>query len=342
MLTRVAAYIWVLGAVSVVAGCGKSEDGADPIPKAELPTRAASALCDSMSSCCSKSGYAFDSAGCKQYQSAEIAQNLAEYDPAKVAYDAQAAGDCLEAIASHSACGDFDEDDAPACERVFLGKLAPGALCSNSQECRREPGQYVYCTSSDGLAPEVCTVESPSPGTTLGRGQAGDSCIISCNDDNCFGPGAPTEPAPGPGAAPIPAPDPVACYRTDGLFCDAGMCAPLIAVGQPCTSYEACRGEAFCNFNTQVCTAPLPNGEACEGDSQCQSGACNDAPPSSDPLAPFQVCAPAGTVSAADCAEDFSTPPDSTDPGSSSDPGSMSGDPAVPPSGPMPTPTPAP
>ncbi len=63
-------------------------------------------------------------------------------------------------------------------------------------------------------------------------------------------------------------------------YCDAGVCAPLVATGQPCTSSEQCsyRGAGVgCDyFDTWTCLGALrANGEPCAAALECQSGLCN-------------------------------------------------------------------
>lgn len=329
MGSRVAAWMCAWAALSVV-GCGKSVGGAEPIPQAELPKRVANLLCDSLAGCCKSSGFPVDLAACKAAYTAELRDDLTDDDQRRVHYDAQAAGDCLAAVASNIQCGEVDDDDAPACERIFVGSVALGQPCDGSRECAPVAGRSVYCESDDGVSPAVCTASSA---ITPPHGKAGDACSITCfESDSCAVGDAPV-PLPGPGGVPEPQTDPVACYRTDGVFCDAGRYAPLVAVGEVCDGYEACRGTAFCNFNTRLCTAPQPNGSPCESNDNCQSAHCggevggNVADPASG--AP-QVCISATAVSLGRCesASSMNPPPDSTEPGDdTTDPGTGAGTP---------------
>lgn len=61
----------------------------------------------------------------------------------------------------------------------------------------------------------------------------------------------------------------------DGLVCEAGKCEKPRALGAPCSAFFPCRaGEAYCEPMTLVCTALVPNGEACTFDFQCAGGLC--------------------------------------------------------------------
>lgn len=293
---------WVgwIGMSVVVVACGKSEGGPAPVSLEQLPARVAAMMCEGRGGCCERSGFTFDVAGCKQERVAEIEQELVELDTANVDYDATAAGECLEALEAGSSCGEFDGDDAEACDRVFRGKLAPGQPCTSSQECRREPGQSVSCYSEDGIQPELCTVFDG--GMPSRHGKLGEACFTTCfENDDCSGSAA--VPAPGPG---VPAPaDPAACYRSDGLWCDysraSPTCARLLPLGQACTGYESCAGKAFCATDTSVCSAPRANGQPCSADRECQSGNCSDTPPAAGPTVSEAVCVAEERLTADEC-----------------------------------------
>ena len=60
------------------------------------------------------------------------------YDPKNVSYDAQAAGDCLDRISGKLKCGSSDGTaEVEVCNRVFNGKLKPGATCKSRMESER-------------------------------------------------------------------------------------------------------------------------------------------------------------------------------------------------------------
>jgi hypothetical protein len=299
---------WI-GVSAVLVACGKSEGGPDPVSRDQLPARAAALACEGLSGCCQRSGFMFDVAACKQEYTAELEQNIAELDTANVDYDAVAAGECLDALDAHSFCGEFDDDDAEACERIFRGKLALGQPCSSSQECRREPGQSVGCNSEDGIEPQVCT--RYDDGGSSRHGKEGEACYTTCFEgDDCSTGSVPVPaPAPGPGV-PAPAPvDPAACYRTDGLWCNFGIasprCARLLPLGEECTSYDSCAGKAFCASDTGVCSAPRANGARCSAADECQSGHCSYDGPSGAPEPVESYCVAEEPITAEECTVDF-------------------------------------
>jgi hypothetical protein len=305
-------WLLVLGAAGLLAGCGKSEgNAATPVQQSQLPTKVADLLCDSLAGCCQSQGFAFDSDACKTGYVAELEDSLSEYDPQKVTYDAQAAGDCLAAAQASTQCGEI-EDDVPACERVFRGLVAVGQPCSESRECQQPDGKRVSCASEDGLDAAVCTLVTD---TVARHGKLGEACFTTCfDDDDC---GFAVAPTPVGEAAPAPGSEPAVCYRNEGLFCDAGVCAELAPVDSPCLDYSACAGDAFCDFNTQLCTAPRANGEPCESGNECQSKHCVDSLGSAaDPGTGLtqQICASRSAVSAEQCANDFMPDPQPTEP----------------------------
>jgi hypothetical protein len=314
MGSRVTALVWVWAALSVV-GCGKSDGGSDPIPQADLPKRVADLVCDSTAGCCRSGGFPIDVAACKAGYTAELQAGLADNLERGVRYDATAAGDCLAAAASNIVCGEVNEAATPACKRIFVGTAAPGQPCTSSRECAPVAGRTVRCGSDDGLSPEVCTANSND---TTPHGKSGEACTSTCSDDNSCDFASTPVPLPGPGGVPEPQPAPVACYLTDGLFCNSGHCAPLLAVGEACLDYEACRGTAFCNFNTGLCTAPQPNGSPCDSSRDCQSNNCANDGPVADPASGANgVCVSATAVTAAQCTRASTrNQPDSTEPGS--------------------------
>jgi hypothetical protein len=302
-------WFLLLGAAGLFVGCGKSEGGAAPVSESELPSKVASLLCRSMADCCQSEGFAFDSDACRAGYLMEVKESLNDYDPQKVTYDEQAAGECLAAAEVSIRCGEV-EDDIPACERIFHGNVALGEPCGESRECQQPDGKRVTCTSEDGFSAQVCTVLGD---TVTPHAKLGEACFTTCfEDEDCGG----AAPVPAGGEEPLPTTEPAACYRDEGLFCDVGTCAKLVALGGPCTDYSSCAGDAFCDFNSQVCTAPRANGEPCEGSNECQSGRCVDSLAGlADPGTPSQpLCASRTSVSAEQCENDFMPDPQPTEP----------------------------
>lgn len=297
MSSRFAGWVYVLGAASLLGGCGKAEGAGEPIPRTELAARASSLFCGSLANCCKTSGLAFDSASCQAAQAARIEKSLADELEQRVTYDAQAAGECLAELSTALHCGDVRNDPA-ACDRIFVGQVALGMPCNSRQECAPVSGQELGCQSVGDGSVRVCVARAREVPL---RGKAGDLCSNSCADpETCL-----LVETPGPGNVPTPARNQVACYRTDNLYCDGARCSPLLAEGQRCDDFAACGGSTFCSSRTGQCTAPQPDGAPCDGDGECRSGTCGDAPdvaaPSSGP-----VCV-AG-VREAECSQSFMEP----------------------------------
>jgi hypothetical protein len=291
-----------------LVGCGKSE-GSGPVPRGELGSRLAAVVCESVASCCKNGGHPFDKAGCQSSFGAELDSNIAEISTTRVDYDAEAGGDCIDAIAATIQCGDLESAASVACERVFRGKVAAGQPCEDSNECQHADGEHSSCTGG------VCTPRKAAP-----HGKAGEACAYTCDadDSSCS---VYLEPTPvGSGEPPVPT---VACYQADGLFCDSGSCQPLVALGGACADSSACKPGAFCDFDARVCASLKADGASCSSDSDCQSDNCandngSDAP-SIEPVA--RHCAARNVASADTCSEDFddddddaSTPPPQTAP----------------------------
>lgn len=311
MGSRAAAWVCAWAALAVVS-CGKSEGGTEPIPRADLPSRVASLLCESMASCCQGSGFPLSTPACKAARTAELQAEFNDHQQ-HMRYDAQAAGDCLAAAASTIVCGQFGED-SPACERVFVADVALGQPCSSSRECASVAGQSVFCASDDEVSPAVC-MGGASVNTAAPHGKVGEACFGTCFEGDSCDIQTAIAPAPVPGG-PLPQPAVVACYRVDGLYCDIGHCAPLLTLGEVCAASDACRDGIFCNFDTHLCTAPQPDGSPCDSDAGCQSQRC-DLVAGDQATETTEFCVAATHVTAAQCERAAATgaPPDATTPG---------------------------
>lgn len=270
MTSRVIGWLLVSLGCACFGGC--KSDEADAISRADLPARYAELLCGSLAPCCRQVGFAFNAANCKAEVAADLERNWSEYDSTEVSYDAQAAGDCLAAFTLECGRSTVDEDDVPACSRVFQGKLVLGQACESDTECKGSSNGSVAC-EEDGTFNQVCTASSSR--TDLTHAKAGEACALTCEaPGSCSDFVSPGDPVPGAPTA--------ACYRSDKLYCGFGStCKPLVGIGQACENYGACAGNAFCDnpgvLGAQgVCTAPRPDGDPCQGYDECQSGYCKE------------------------------------------------------------------
>lgn len=262
---------WVIA--MCVGACGKSA-GNGAVSQQEWPGKVAALQCESLSACCSQQGFAFDTAGCKSLITEQVQEELDDELRPSVAYDAEAAGECLASV--RVACGDFVGDNSSACGRILVGSLSPGEACISSTQCRPPEQGSAYC---DG----VCVASGPAP-----HGKLGQACSFTCQGDDgeCS-----DSPSVG-GAPPL-----VACYTREGFYCAFGggaelpdNCQPLVPVGQPCSGTDLCAEDAFCATGG-LCTLLFADGAACDVQEQCQSGTCRGS-----------VCGGAPTVEQDDCA----------------------------------------
>jgi len=62
-----------------------------------------------------------------------------------------------------------------------------------------------------------------------------------------------------------------------GLFCNVGMCAPLLSSGQACAATAQCQTGLFCDLaaTAPTCTALHETGQACTSNASCASNKCN-------------------------------------------------------------------
>lgn len=295
------AWLGLVG-VALLGACGKSQSGSEPVTLEQLPGSIASVACESLARCCSSSGHAFDIVTCKRTLSADFEQELTRESSARVRYDADAAGACLDAITANTHCGDIETGNSSACERIFNGTLPLGAECEGDDECREDPGQDVSCYSEFELGPRVCTLEQTTTITPVRHGKQGESCVGTCAEGDCDG--SIPVPAVNSGGSASMSGEVVLCHRREGLWCSGGTCQRLAEVGSRCDSFDSCVGDAFCAFDSGRCTARRANGQPCNSENECQSGNCAgpDAPSNLNPggTAPTR-CAPANQVGAAQC-----------------------------------------
>jgi hypothetical protein len=219
------------------------------VPKEQLSTRIAAAVCDGIAPCCQSQGFAYDPARCKSTLTTLYEEELVQdANLPGVNYDANAAGVCLEWI--QSVVRSCYATEAPAeCDRMFVGSLAPGSACQSSIQCLAPPGGEADCMNG------VCQQEP--------RAKLGEPCAMTCTDvsgdTSCqfFGTGS--------GAS---------CYTNDGLQCQDGTCQPLRAIGEACAP-SGCVATAYCADG--VCAAKEPIGGSCSigyEEESCSAGYC--------------------------------------------------------------------
>jgi hypothetical protein len=248
---------WCVVVSGLLGACGKA-DGSGAITRQDLPARIAQIQCDGLVECCKRQGQVLDGNACKEQLAADWREEVdKDYGP-NVGYDAQAAGDCLAYAAGHAVCGDLEDIEHEACERIFHGTLAEGAICTESDECLDSANGYAVCDEG------VCRQLRP-----IAHARLGEACSVNCDDEGgCVDVSAPA----GNASA--------ACYRADGLRCGesdvlgAGNCEPLAELGERCSVSSDCVAAAICGVVDGICSAPKANGEACISSGECQSRYC--------------------------------------------------------------------
>lgn len=139
-----------------------------------------------------------------------------------------------------------------ACQNLWRGTKAAGEPCTLAGECRQDTGAALCFRASD----------SSDASTTTGacraapRGTTGAACLASC------GPGLDcSETLFAQAATPI-----ALCYTDDSLYCEAGACTALHALGAACDVDPECGTESYC---ATTCTARKAAGQPCVHDNEC-------------------------------------------------------------------------
>jgi len=248
----------VLAVLVVLAACGGGSSSSSP---AEYPDQLHEAFCRHYVKC----GEIADLDSCL---AANIgvrfrisASEQAAYDAMKLAFDADSAKACTDAIADASC--DVTSQSArvlpAACGKVSTGKQPGGAACAVADECVSHVCDVPLCndkccqgTCVGDAAPAIAKAGDPCDAgpcepaaycddsmTCVTRKNAGAACILS---DEC----------------------------QFGLDCDpeSNTCAPLPALGAACTG--ACRDAGTrCSATTQRCVKAALEHEACTMTEDC-------------------------------------------------------------------------
>lgn len=253
---------------SGTSGSGTTATGlveGEPIALEDYPDAIASLLCEWITPCCSETGLPVVESECLTVMSQVFGEDVVNADPANYTYDPALAGDCVAAgrgfyaqLGCDLGAADPEEGDAldAQCERIFTGKLAPGAVCTSNIECAAAEGEDSSCDDSIFSDSPRCVVEW--------RAKQGDDCYWTCTE------GADQSTSCSGGASDVPDRQ-GQCFTNDGLYCADGVCVASSELGEPCTSGEQC-AEGYCSASTQECTAAGPEDAPCAADDQCQVG----------------------------------------------------------------------
>lgn len=177
--------------------------------------------------------------------------------------------------------------DSSACNNVFRGTVAAGESCSGDLEC--ESGRCI-------IPPRTCSGRCAPLRSEGGPCASHSDCrdLLACVDGACRRPPGEGEPCTG--------------LCAEGLRCESrrGICVPLPAEGESCSSYgNSCRrglvcmsgrcspppglgepcylrwGTPLCHDGLRchdgICAEPRPEGAACRSTSECRFGSrCHD------------------------------------------------------------------
>jgi len=210
-----------------------------------------------MSKCCSTAGYGYTAGACKTRLDSELGTIF----DLNGHYDATLAARCLQSVSdAMNTCQGMDAAETNPCASVFTGTEPPGQRCELAANCARVGGGYAGClyplgAGGGGTGLRYCTL--------FARQKAGMKCNGNCVEGSSYTMC---------GRNDVPAGSNADCYRSDGLYCaKSGVCAPLAAVGQPC-SQGGCVDGAYCDNGT--CAPKVPAGSTCSLPAACQGWQC--------------------------------------------------------------------
>lgn len=192
------------------------------------------------------------------YENEVIPDTLASIESGRQVFDTTAAQDCFERLAT--TCVDLNTDEV--CNRIFTGTVAEGGFCEEGLDCAGDS----YCTfnSSDVCAqscqPAKAVGESCSNDDECSQGTAAQ--IGVCVYDNTFdGACRLLDRADGGAEGDVCNVDAaqnqyvtcaagLVCNDDNDGFNDNGRCQAPIALGEPCSDFDACAGQAICALGT--------------------------------------------------------------------------------------------
>lgn len=225
--------------VASIVGCAAESPSAAELEADEQDAEMrelAATICDAEAACSCASSNECASAEADAWRARAIAgRDLG------LAYDAEcvtAIGDAVDA----TACDEAPTGPAHPCHdycAVFHGEREIGEHCDRFDELVSDCAQGLMCEA--GRCVEPCSVLSGLP-----PGQR-------CRDPETFQ-------------------ELGTC--ADGLFCDdAGRCAVPPPLGTACIEYEdLCGPDAWCSWETRICTGLPGEGESCDESPRCAQG----------------------------------------------------------------------
>ncbi len=267
-----------------------------PVDRVEFPKRLARAFCEGIAHCCIDGGFPTNTAACEATMATAINDAfMVEYSSPYIAYDAVAAGACVNAFrfaASDCYNPNAGNDVDAICNQAFLGEEGLGAKCAQRAECTQyeEPVDCVMgvCTISPSTLGSPSAVHATlgqacgqtcqssgdgSMGCSGSVSMAGTTSSASCwvDDGLVCGTNGRCEPVPSLGQSCASA-----YYCMPGAYCNGAICMPQITTGSCAGSaYSACSSiSAYCEMNTLQCTPKKPDGAVCGSSEDCIGGQC--------------------------------------------------------------------
>jgi len=223
-----------------------------PPTLANVCDKLADAVCGKpLSTCCTKSGFGFDEAGCRDGVKAGCGDRVADVEAGDSVFDATAFPACADAWAKiETACTvnllEFLRT-YPPCQQLFRGTTAAGDGCTDDVECAGPPGAFGTCTDA-GTCAQFTIVGKDAPCNVAGDVRATCDLGLFCN-------------------------------VTGGGTDPKGTCKAARKVGETCTSsrWFECGYGYVCQGGTggtAKCAEGKAGGATCGGDWECASWKC--------------------------------------------------------------------
>lgn len=274
----------LLAGVLAAAGCSSGGDDGGGASGAELGAR----YCALMKPCCQAAGLPeTDQQTCKF---------LFSLPPADAAAGEACIAEYEQRAQAADWCDTFGTDPRPeACEIAYPespnsgGTAKTGEACDFTSDCAAPAQGEATCyddlcrvvvTASEGQAcagtRDGNITVYDGESTGLELGICKTADGLFCNAGTC----APQAQAGGTCST-------ASWYGcVDGTYCGSNTCKPLVPAGSSCAeSSSACDDASYCDFISEICVARVPDGSACDTNEQCQSSFCDGG-----------TCAPAGSV----------------------------------------------
>jgi hypothetical protein len=165
--------------VSTLIACS-DDGGGTPVPFAELPAKLAAAQCAQIFRCCDSAEVMMRFAGTSPPVTNEaecttlftsLFSSFLTMEPitaGRQTYSESAAGSCIAAFEAR-ACTDQGDAAPAACEQVFVGQVAAGGMCKDSQDCSAANS---YCDGATATVFGTCKAQ-----VAVGGNCTNDECV---------------------------------------------------------------------------------------------------------------------------------------------------------------------